>query len=80
MDWFFKVDAAKLEFLFLLGVPTLKLFTNLIREHKLEGKGSFTLTAADSAVDCVNAEIGIFQSLWHNANVHCRIHTSVNEP
>ena len=38
-------------------------------------KGSFRLIHAsvDSAVDCVNAEIGIFLSLWVNATIQCGI-------
>ena len=36
--------------------------------------------SADSTVDCINTEKGIFLSLHHNATVHCRICTSVNEP
>ena len=39
-----------------------------------------TLQSADSAVDCVNAELGFYLSLRGNATVHCGIRTSVNEP
>ena len=45
-------------------------------------KGSYNLLqqSVDSAVDCVNAEIEIFLSLWRNATVHCGIRTGVNGP
>ena len=36
--------------------------------------------SADSTVDCINTEVGIFLSLQHKATVHCGIRTSVNEP
>ena len=35
--------------------------------------------SADSPVDCVNAEIGIFLSLWSNADARGK-RSNVNEP
>ena len=50
------------------GPKTLKAHLHLLQR------------SVDSAMDCVNAEIGIFLTLWHNATVHCGIRTRVHEP
>ena len=57
----------------------------LIEKHSsldilVKAHSQLPMWSADSAVDCINAEIENFLSLCVNATVHCRIHTSVNEP
>ena len=48
--------------------------------YLLKARLDLVQLSEDSTVDCDNTEIGIFLSPFINSTVHCRIHTSVNEP
>ena len=62
----------------------VKVTNNLTLRHRQEGRALLILRfyfkahshlaqrSADSAVDCINAEIGIFLCLQSNATVCCR--------